>query len=139
LKPLRQQVAALTARIRQYDGQIEIMAQKRYPHSGLLRQVKGVGALTAVAYMLTLEDPARFEKSREVGPYLGLVPRQDDSGDSSPPLGITKTGDTMLRRLLVGSAHYILGPFERIAICVAGDSSWRLGAGRTPRKGRWLP
>ena len=111
LKPLRQQVAALTARIRQYDGQIEIMAQKRYPHSGLLRQVKGVGALTAVAYMLTLEDPARFEKSREVGPYLGLVPRQDDSGDSSPPLGITKTGDTMLRRLLVGSAHYILGPF----------------------------
>jgi transposase len=111
LKPLLQQVAALTASIRQYDGQIEIMAQKRYPHSGLLRQVKGVGALTAVAYMLTLDDPARFEKSREVGPYLGLVPRQDDSGDSSPQLGITKTGDTMLRRLLVGSAHYILGPF----------------------------
>jgi len=111
LKPLLQQVAALTARIRQYDGQIEIMAQKRYPPSGLLRQVKGVGALTAVAYLLTLDDPARFEKSREVGPYLGLVPRQDDSGDSSPPLGITKTGDTMLRRLLVGSAPYLLGAF----------------------------
>jgi transposase len=111
LKPLRQQGAALTASIRQSDGQIEIMAQKRYPHSGLLRQVKGVGALTAVAYLLTLEDAARFEKSREVGPYLGRVPRQDDSGDSSPPLGITKTGDPMLRRRLVGSAHYILGPF----------------------------
>ena len=111
LKPLLQQVAALTARIRQYDGQIEIMAQKRYPQSGLLRQVNGVGALTAVAYILTLEDPARFEKSREVGPYLGLVPRQDDSGDSSPQLGITKTGDQRLRRRLGGSAHSILGPF----------------------------
>jgi transposase len=111
LKPLLEQVAALTARIRPYDGQIEIMAQKRYPQSELLRQVKGVGALTAVAYLLTLDDPARFAKSREVGPSLGLVPRPDDSGDRSPQLGITKTGDTMLRRLLVGSAHYILGPF----------------------------
>ena len=44
-------------------------------------------------------------------PYLGLVPKQEDSGDSQPQLGISKTGDVMLRRLLVGSAHYILGPF----------------------------
>jgi transposase len=70
-----------------------------------------VGPLTAVACMLTLEDPARLAKSREVGPYGGLVPKQDESGESSPQLGITKTGDIMLRRLLVGSAHYILGPF----------------------------
>jgi transposase len=64
-----------------------------------------------VAFLLTIEDPARFAKSREVGPYVGLVPKQDESGESSPQLGITKTGDVMLRRLLVGSAHYILGPF----------------------------
>jgi hypothetical protein len=58
-----------------------------------------------------LENPEHFAKSREVGPYLGLVPKQEDSGESQPQLGISKTGDTMLRKLLVGSAQYILGPF----------------------------
>jgi transposase len=72
-----------------------------------------VGPLTSLAYVLTLENPDRFAKSRDVGPYLGLVPKQEDSGDSQPQLGISKTGDMMLRRLLVGSAHYILGPFGR--------------------------
>ena len=73
--------------------------------------MKGVGPLTSLAYVLTLEDPKRFFKSRDVGPYLGLVPKQEDSGDSQPQLRITKMGDMMLRRLLVGNAHYILGPF----------------------------
>src|SRR5207247_6543432 len=72
---------------------------------------KGVGPITALAYVLTLENPERFAQSRDVGPYLGLVPKQEDSGDSQPQLRITKMGDMMLRRLLVGSAHYILGPF----------------------------
>ena len=74
-----------------------------------MRQVKGVGPITALAYVLTLENPQRFVKSRDVGPYLGLVPRQEDSGESQPPLGISKAGDTMVRKLLVGSAQYILG------------------------------
>jgi transposase len=73
--------------------------------------VKGVGPLTSLAYVLTLENPERFAKSRDVGPYLGLVPKQEDSGESQPQLGISKAGDEMVRRLLVGSAHYILGPF----------------------------
>ena len=68
--------------------------------------------------MLTLEDPQRFSSSREVGPYLGLVPKQEDSGDSQPQLGISKTGDRMLRRLLVGSSQYMLGAF-------GGDSDLR--------------
>ena len=76
-----------------------------------MRQVKGEGPLTSLAYVLTVENPDRFAKSREVGAYLGLVPKQEDSGDSQPQLGINKAGDMMLRRLLVGSAHYILGPF----------------------------
>ena len=46
-----------------------------------------------------------------MGPYLGLVPKQEDSGETQPQLGISKAGDTMVRKLLVGSAHYILGPF----------------------------
>jgi transposase len=61
--------------------------------------------------VLTLEDPYRFEKSRSVGAYLGLVPATDRSGDSDPQKRISKEGDEMLRKLLVGSAHYILGPF----------------------------
>ncbi|MGA7631191.1 MAG: transposase [Terriglobales bacterium] len=76
-----------------------------------MRQVKGVGPITALAYVLTLENPKRFVKSRDVGPYLGLVPRQEDSGESQPQLGISKAGDTMVRKLLVGSAQYISGPF----------------------------
>ncbi len=84
---------------------------EKYGHTTLLRQVKGVGPITSLAYVLTLEDPQRFASSREVGPYLGLVPKQEDSGDSQPQLGISKAGDRMLRRLLVGSSQYMLGAF----------------------------
>jgi transposase len=82
-----------------------------YPETDLLRQVEGVGALTALAFVLTLENPERFAKSRSVGAYLGLVPAQDQSGERDPQRHISKEGDEMLRKLLVGSAHYILGPF----------------------------
>jgi transposase len=105
LMPLVEQVIALTTPIRAYDTQVETWARRTYPNAALWQQVKGVGPLTAVACMLTLEDPARLAKRREVGPYGGLVPKQDESGESSPQLGITTTGDSMLRRLLVGSAH----------------------------------
>jgi len=111
LLPLVQFAAALTDCIREYDRKVEEMASQKYGHTKLLRQVKGVGPITALAYVLTLENPHRFTKSRDVGPYLGLVPKQEDSGDSQPPLGISKAGDRMMRRLLVGSAQYILGPF----------------------------
>ena len=70
-----------------------------------------MGPLTSLAYVLTLENPDRFPKSRDVGPYLGLVPKQEDSGDRQPQLRISKMGDVMVRRLLVVSAHYIVGPF----------------------------
>jgi transposase len=111
LLPLVQLVAVLSDSIKGYDEKIERMGNEKYGYTTLLRQVKGVGPITALAYVLTLENPARFTKSRDVGPYLGLVPRQEDSGDIQPQLGISKAGDTMLRRLLVGSAQYILGPF----------------------------
>jgi transposase len=87
------------------------MGSQKYGHTKLLRQVKGVGPITALAYVLTLEDAKRFRQSRDVGAYLGLVPKQEDSGESQPQLGISKAGDRMLRKLLVGSAQYILGPF----------------------------
>jgi transposase len=109
--PLVRLTVALSNCIRGYDEKIEKLAREKYGHTALLRQVKGVGPITALAYVLTLENPERFAKSRDVGPYLGLVPQQEDSGESQPQLGISKAGDRMVRRLLVGCAHYILGPF----------------------------
>jgi len=76
-----------------------------------LRQVEGIGPLTALTFVLTIEDPYRFQKSRSVGAYLGLVPARDQSGDRDPQKRISKEGDEMLRKLLVSCAHYILGPF----------------------------
>jgi transposase len=106
-----EQIGSLTERIRDYEGQLETLSKERYPETEHLRQVEGVGPLTALTFVLTLEDPYRFEKSRSVGAYLGLVPATAQSGDRDPQKRISKEGDEMLRKLLVGSAHYILGPF----------------------------
>ena len=111
LIPMLEVVAHLTQKIGRYDRLIEKVCTERYPETKRLRQVRGVGAITALAYVLCIEDPSRFDRSRHVGPFVGLVPRQAESGDCKPQLRITKAGDEQLRRLLVGCAHYILGPF----------------------------
>lgn len=111
LSPLLAQVDVMTQAIRAYDRQLEALCVERYPATAQLRQVVGVGALTALAYVLILDDPARFRRSRTVGAYLGLRPRRHQSGEREPQLRITKAGSPLLRRLLVQAAHYILGPF----------------------------
>src|SRR5918997_5103383 len=111
LEPILEQIASLTERIKDYDRRLETISEAHYPETDLLRQVEGIGPLTALAFVLTLEDPYRFERSRSVGAYLGLVPATERSGDRDPQKHISKEGDEMLRKLLVGSAHYILGPF----------------------------
>src|SRR5215216_3386926 len=111
LGPILEQIGSLTERIREYDRQLGTVCQEHYPETELLCQVEGIGTLTALTFVLTLEDPYRFERSRSVGAYLGLVPATDQSGDRDPQKHISKEGDEMLRKLLVGSAHYILGPF----------------------------
>jgi transposase len=112
LGPILEQIGSLTERIRDYERQLEKISKEHYPHeTDLLRQVEGVGPLTALTFVLTVEDPHRFERSRSVGAYLGLVPATARSGDRDPQKRISKEGDEMLRKLLVGSAHYILGPF----------------------------
>jgi transposase len=113
LEPLLETIASLSTHIHHYDRELEALAQEHYPETRLLRQVQGVGTLTALTFVLTLEDPGRFEESRQVGAYLGLVPGKDQSGERDPQKRISKEGDEMLRRLLVGSAHYILGPFAQ--------------------------
>jgi transposase len=84
LEPILETIGSLTERIRQYDRKLETVCLEHYPETDLLRQVEGVGALTALTFVLTLEDPYRFEKSRSVGAYLGLVPARDQSGESDP-------------------------------------------------------
>jgi transposase len=111
LGPILEQIGSLTERIRDYERQLEMISKEHYPETELLRQVEGIGPLTALTFVLTLEDPYRFAKSRSVGAYLGLVPARDQSGDRDPQKSISKEGDEMLRKLLVGSAHYVLGPF----------------------------
>jgi transposase len=113
LGPILEQIGSLTERIGDYDRQLERISKERYPETELLGQVEGIGPLTALTFVLTLEDPYRFEKSRSVGAYLGLVPATDQSGDTDPQKRISKEGDQMLRKLLVGSAHYVLGPFGK--------------------------
>jgi transposase len=100
LEPLLQTIEELSARIRDYDRKLKEISAELYPETELLRQVQGVGVLTALAFVLVLEDPARFEKSRAVGAYLGLVPGTDQSGSSDPQQRISKQGDEMLRRLM---------------------------------------
>ena len=109
--PLVDTIAQLTQQIRRSDRDLNELAETTYPETERLRQVSGVGVLTALGYVLTIEDPGRFRRSRDVGPYFGLRPRHDESGDTKRQLRITKAGDTMMRSLLVGSGHYILGPF----------------------------
>ena len=109
LVPVLETIATLSAKIRELDRKIDALARDVYPDTSLLTQVSGVGNLTALAYVLTVEDPSRFPKPRSVGSYLGLRPRQKDSGDKQPQLRITKAGDVMLRGLLVECAHHTIG------------------------------
>ena len=110
-EPSLRVIEELTRSIREFEQRIEELCANTYPQTAILRQIAGVGAITALSFVLTIGDPARFESAREVAPYLGLVPKRDQSGQTDKALPISKAGDAYLRRLLVGSAQYILGPF----------------------------
>lgn len=90
------------------DRELDAISRTQHPETRLLRQVPGVGTLTALTYVLTLEDPQRFLGSRVVGVYLGLRTRLRQSGSRNPQLRITKAGDGTLRRLLVECAHALI-------------------------------
>jgi transposase len=96
LGPLLETIGELTQRIREYERKLEEISAEHYPETKILRQVEGIGTLTAMAFVLVLEDPHRFLKSRAVGAYLGLVPGEDQSGESDPQQRISKEGDEML-------------------------------------------
>lgn len=111
LEPLLDVIEDLTRRIRRYDAAIQTLCEETYPETMQMRRIRGVGAITALAFVLTIEDPQRFRNSRQVGSYLGLRPKRSQSGDRDPRLRITKRGDREMRRLLVNASQYLLGPF----------------------------
>ena len=111
IAPSVQALAELSVRIQVLEREINLLARTKYPQTHWLQQVPGVGALTALYFVLKIEDPKRFENVRDVGAYVGLCPRRDQSGQNDPQLRISKRGDAYLRRLLVSAAQYILGPF----------------------------
>lgn len=105
--PLLETVEQMTDNIKQYDRRIEHLC-KEYPETEYLRTVQGVGSVTALAFILVLEQHERFGNGRDAAAYLGLVPKRDQSGDSDPQLRITKSGNKLMRKLLVQCAQYIL-------------------------------
>lgn len=111
IEPSLQVIELLTEKIKEFDKKIEKLCNENYPETELLRQISGVGPITALTYRLVIGDPERFEKSRDVGAYFGMVPKRDQSGGVDKELRISKAGNRYMRNLLVGAAQYILGPF----------------------------
>ena len=111
LERLVNMVGELTGEIAALDGEIEQMCAQRYPETKRLRGITGVGPITALAFVLAIEDPKRFERSRDVGTYFGLRPKRHQSAGQDPELRISKAGDPFVRRMLVQASQYILGHF----------------------------
>jgi transposase len=126
LGPVLQQLLQINEAIKEYNRQLEGIPRIQ-PVVKCLQKIHGVGKLVAATFVLTVDDPTRFKKSRQVGAYLGAVPSKKESGDYSPQLHITKSGDREMRRLLVLSAHRILGSFgpdcdlKRFGLRIAGN------------------
>ena len=123
-----------TEEVRLLDKRITAMLEDRYPDAQRLQSVGGVGPITALAFILTIDDPHRFNKARDIGPFLGMTPRRDQSGDCDKQLPITKAGNAMLRRLLVNCSQYILGPFGPPSHLREAGERISQGPGKNARK-----
>jgi transposase len=111
LAPLMAEVQTINEHIASLDKEILKLCKESHPVTECLREIPGVGPVTALVFVLAIWDPSRFKRNRDVGSYLGMVPRRRQSGDEDPQLRITCAGNVYLRRLLVNAAHYVLGPF----------------------------
>jgi transposase len=111
LVPLLDQIKLLGQNLDQYDAMVEELGESRFHDAHVVRQIPGVGPLLSLAFVTTLESPEHFKSSRDVGAWVGLTPKQRQTGGRDPQMRITKCGDKELRRLLVAGATWILGPF----------------------------
>lgn len=120
-------IEAITQSIRDYDQKLEALVKEQYPQAALLQDIAGVGPLTSLGFVLVVDEPFRFARNRDVGAYLGLTPRRDQSGQRDPQLRITKAGDGLLRRLLVNAAQYIMA--HKTADSQLRQWAWKLAGG----------
>lgn len=134
LEGLLDNIEAMTQSIREYDEKLEAMVKERYPEAELLQEIPGVGPLTSLGFVLVVDDPSRFARNRDVGAYLGLIPKRDQSGQRDPQLRITKAGDGLLRRLLVNAAQYIMA--HESADSRLRRWSWKLAGGEESKDKR---
>jgi transposase len=111
IEPILDCIETMSKQIKTLDREIEQLAQERYPQTMRLREIRGVGPITALTFVLVIGDVERFAKARDVGPYLGLVPQRNQSGDHDPEMRISRKGNAYLRSLLISCAQYLLGPF----------------------------
>jgi hypothetical protein len=139
LMPVLETIASLAAQIHAYNRQIEQLCQEQYPEARHLRQVPGVGPVTALAYVLTLDDPDRFRKSREVAPTLGLVPKRDQSGSRDPSSASRRPATATYVVCSSAAPNTFSGPLDPIVICAAGDSNSPNVEARMPRGERRWP
>jgi len=109
LEPMLTAIEAMSESIRELDAEVERLGREEYEVTKIFRQIAGVGPVSSLGFALAIEDPGRIGKTRDVGAYLGIVPRRDQSGDTDKALGISKTGNAYVRKLLVQCAQYILG------------------------------
>lgn len=131
IAPMVRAIEEITGRIKELEAAIRKLAAERYPDTIYLQQVSGVGPITSLYFLLKIEDPHRFERVRDVGAFIGLCPKRDQSGEVDKELRISKCGDRYLRRLLVSAAQFILGPFGMPS--ALRDFGLRLAEGGTAR------
>lgn len=135
IEPSLQVLDIMTEQIRALEKSIETTACEKYPETEFLTQIAGVGPLTSLTFVLTVGDPTRFRRRRDVASYFGLVPKRDQSGETDKQLRISKAGDSYMRRLLVNAAQYILGPFgPDCALKRQGIKLAERGGGRAKKK-----
>jgi transposase len=127
-------IEALTRSIRDYDEKLEAMVKEEYPEAQLLQEIPGVGPLTSLGFVLVVDEPSRFASNRDVGAYLGLTPKRDQSGQHDPQLRITKAGNSLMRRLLVNAAQYIMA--HETADSDLRRWAWKLAGGEQSKDKR---
>ena len=123
-RQLREQIAA-------FDKAVRALA-KASPTCRLLMSVPGIGALSVLAYVSTVEDPERFARSRSVGAHIGLTPRQYQSGEVDRSGRISRCGDTLTRTLLYEAAVVLLTRVRR----ASGLKDWAQAIAKRSRPGK---
>jgi transposase len=135
LLPLLRLIQQLTTEIRLYDRVVARKGNDAYPEIAPILTIPGVGPLTALTFVLLLNnDKRKFSRSRNLGCYFGLCPKQRDSGQHVSQLGITKAGDTLMRKLAVQCAHFMLGRFGKDSALRRWGLSLALRGGKNAKK-----